>query len=244
MSANIAEPLAHHARAYAHKPVMVDGGRLVTYGELDRQVSQTAAHLLERWAWRRATPSASRSPGQRRAHRRHVLGAGARRYRDAAARLAVDRGGAGPRGAVHFGAKFVLVEPDGQRLASTPMVGVDDAWRRRRRPCTADRAFSPRARAIAAVPVLAVPRGGPKGPRISHGQFLARYRVHWINLGFNSQDRYLSATPFYYGGGRTFAMSRLYSGGTVFLLPPPTSRKSCARRSRSTASAPSSWCRR
>jgi len=63
--------------------------------------------------------------------------------------------------------------------------------------------------------------GRPKGPRIRHSQFLARYRVFWINLGFNSQDRFLSATPFYYGGGRTFPLTMLYSGGTTYLLPPP-----------------------
>jgi len=54
--------------------------------------------------------------------------------------------------------------------------------------------------------------------------------VFWINLGFNSQDRFLSATPFYYGGGRTFPLTMLYSGGTVFMLPPPYEPRSCARR--------------
>ena len=63
--------------------------------------------------------------------------------------------------------------------------------------------------------------GRPKGPRIRHSQLLARYRVFWINLGFHSQDRFLSATPFYYGGGRTFPLTMLYSGGTVYMLPPP-----------------------
>ena len=63
--------------------------------------------------------------------------------------------------------------------------------------------------------------GRPKGPRLSHSQFMARYRVFSINLGFHSQDRFLSATPLYYGGGRTFALAMLYMGGTVFMLPPP-----------------------
>jgi acyl-CoA synthetase (AMP-forming)/AMP-acid ligase II len=45
--------------------------------------------------------------------------------------------------------------------------------------------------------------------------------VFWINLGFNSRDRFLSATPLYYGGGRTFTLATLHTGGTVHLLPPP-----------------------
>jgi acyl-CoA synthetase (AMP-forming)/AMP-acid ligase II len=50
---------------------------------------------------------------------------------------------------------------------------------------------------------------------------LRRFWTHWINLGLNGTDRYVSATPLYFGGGRTFAMSILFSGGTVVLFPPP-----------------------
>jgi acyl-CoA synthetase (AMP-forming)/AMP-acid ligase II len=63
--------------------------------------------------------------------------------------------------------------------------------------------------------------GRPKGPCITHGQMLRRFWTHWINLGLNSRARYVSATPLYFGGGRTFAMSVLFSGGTVILFPPP-----------------------
>ena len=40
-------------------------------------------------------------------------------------------------------------------------------------------------------------------------------------MDLNSNDRYLSATPLFFGAGRTFAMSVLFSGGTVVLFPPP-----------------------
>lgn len=63
--------------------------------------------------------------------------------------------------------------------------------------------------------------GRPKGPRITHQNMLRRFWTHWINLGLNSNSRYISATPLYFGGGRTFAMSVLYSGGTLILFPPP-----------------------
>ena len=45
VSMNVAEPLAHHARASAHKPAIVQGDRVVTYGELDPLVRRTASHL-------------------------------------------------------------------------------------------------------------------------------------------------------------------------------------------------------
>jgi acyl-CoA synthetase (AMP-forming)/AMP-acid ligase II len=63
--------------------------------------------------------------------------------------------------------------------------------------------------------------GRPKGPLMSHGKFMARFWTHWVDLGFGSRERYLNATPLYFGGGRSFSMSTLYVGGTVVLFPPP-----------------------
>jgi acyl-CoA synthetase (AMP-forming)/AMP-acid ligase II len=63
--------------------------------------------------------------------------------------------------------------------------------------------------------------GQPKGPLITHYQFMRRFYPHWINLGLNAQSRYVSSTPLYFGGGRTFALSQIFCGGTVILFPPP-----------------------
>ncbi len=63
--------------------------------------------------------------------------------------------------------------------------------------------------------------GRPKGPMLTHAQFTARFVMQWVTLGFNQHDRYLSATPIYFGGGRSFTMGCLFSGSTVILFPPP-----------------------
>jgi acyl-CoA synthetase (AMP-forming)/AMP-acid ligase II len=63
--------------------------------------------------------------------------------------------------------------------------------------------------------------GRPKGPLLSHAQFVARLVIQWVTLGFSQHDRYLSAIPLYFGGGRSFSMGSLFSGGTVILFPPP-----------------------
>lgn len=63
--------------------------------------------------------------------------------------------------------------------------------------------------------------GRPKGPMVTHAQFFRRFLTHYIHLGFGAEARFLSATPLYFGGGRTFCMSMLYAGGTVVLKPPP-----------------------
>lgn len=63
--------------------------------------------------------------------------------------------------------------------------------------------------------------GIPKGPRVTHGQFLMRQLSEWISLGFLSSDRFLCATPLYFGGGRGFTLGHLIGGATVVLYPPP-----------------------
>ncbi len=63
--------------------------------------------------------------------------------------------------------------------------------------------------------------GIPKGPRLTSRQFQARLMAEWIGLGFLSSDRFLCATPLYFGGGRGFTLSHLVGGATTVLHPPP-----------------------
>jgi len=59
--------------------------------------------------------------------------------------------------------------------------------------------------------------GRPKGPLINQEHFFRRFITHWVNIGLNARSRLLINTPLYFGGGRTFAMSVLVSGGLIFL---------------------------
>ena len=63
--------------------------------------------------------------------------------------------------------------------------------------------------------------GPPKGPRVSQGQFVARFMIYWIDLGLNGRDRFVVATPLYFGGGRGFALAILYAGATAIMFAPP-----------------------
>ena len=42
-----------------------------------------------------------------------------------------------------------------------------------------------------------------------------------VTLTFSQHDRYLLATPLYFGGGRAFALTHLMIGATLVLFPPP-----------------------
>jgi acyl-CoA synthetase (AMP-forming)/AMP-acid ligase II len=127
------------------------------------------------------------------------------------------------RVARHFGASLVLVEPGDKIADDIATETVDDAWFAR----------------MAATPVVAFPPGDgsqplvlslssgttgrPKGPLVTHRHFVRRFMTHWIDLGFTSHERYLCATPLYFGGGRMFCLSTLFCGGTVVMFPPPFS---------------------
>lgn len=117
-----------------------------------------------------------------------------------------------------FACKVVVTEVDEEAGAVLPALAFDPAWR---------------STAVAA-PALAEDRdlaivlslssgttGRPTGALVSHGQLYERFISQWVGMGFNSSDRYLLATPLYFGGGRSFAMSALAAGGTVVMTNAP-----------------------
>ncbi len=214
---NIAEPLAHHARARAGHPAIISGERVIYYRDLDSMVRRTASHLM----------SFGLVQGD-------VVGVA---LRDSVEHLvilfALARAGMvmlpldwrwtaveQQRIVAHFNAKLVLVEPVAEPLQRVPCTIVNESWYAAVDVCSGLGEF-PRGDGPLLMSLSSGTTGRPKGPRLSHSQFLRRFWGHWINLGFNSEDRFMASTPFYYGGGRTFAMLMLYSGGTVVLFPPP-----------------------
>jgi acyl-CoA synthetase (AMP-forming)/AMP-acid ligase II len=63
--------------------------------------------------------------------------------------------------------------------------------------------------------------GRPTGALVTHRQLYERFVSQWVTMRFNASDRYIVATPLYFGGGRSFAMSFLVAGATLILCPPP-----------------------
>jgi len=123
-----------------------------------------------------------------------------------------------------FGAKAVLSEPDDLFLSepgSWKNIIVDQNWKEgiqeleplKNAPRSADKGLL--------LALSSGTTGTPKGPLITHEQFLARFLIYLITIGFSERDRYLCATPLYFGGCRGYAMCTLYAGGTVLLHPPP-----------------------
>lgn len=213
---NLAEALDIHARAKPDHPAIVSGGTTIDHAALAHLVTATAGRLAARGI----------AQGD-------VVGVCLRDSIDhLVANYALARMGAiilpmdwrwteAEKTAVagHFKAKLVVVLPEQQPIAEIPLATLEQLPA----PVHGHEASLPVSGED--LPLLlslsSGTTGRPKGPCITHRQMLRRFWTHWINLGLNGTDRYVSATPLYFGGGRTFAMSVLFAGGTVILFPPP-----------------------
>ena len=208
---NLADALDIHARARPSHPALIEGDRVLTHAQFAHRVRCMAA-----WLRGLALPADQPVGICLRDTAQHVVAL----YAVARAGIAIlpmdVRWTAEEQRnvATHFGACLVLIEPDMALLPGLRCVQPEEADE-------AGIVFASDAEAPFVLSLSSGTTGRPKGPLIAHRHFLARFRTHWINLGLNGRDRFICATPLYFGGGRTFAMSVLFSGGTLILKPPP-----------------------
>lgn len=120
-----------------------------------------------------------------------------------------------------FKAKRVLLESEAVWHNAVPAVRCDSAWNEGVASAGPIEELAQGADLPLLLSLSSGTTGMAKGPLITHEQFMRRFWTHWVNLGLNAQSRYISATPLYFGGGRTFALSQLFCGGTVIMFPPP-----------------------
>lgn len=215
---NLADALTHHARARPLHAAIIAGGRVIRYAELDGLVRRFAAQLAAQGVARGAMLGMALKD-----HTEHLLALYAA-ARLGAVTLPLDvRWTAAEQQAVarRFGAAAVLCEPGAPALEGARMLPLDAGFLAAVERAPADLAFP----SDGALPLVASLSSGttgrPKGPVVTHAQLLARFWTHWIDLGLDANQVYLSATPLYFGGGRSFALSQLFAGGTVVLFPPP-----------------------
>ena len=218
---NLASAQDSHAHARPQAEALIDGARRITHAELAASIARTVAHM--RVVGIAPGMLVGVALGDHADHLTVMLALA----RMGAVLLPLDHrwtAGERERVLVHFGAPCVLVEP-GQALKDTAAdvrcVELDNAWRDAVARAALDTTIAPGGDAPLLVSLSSGTTGRPRGPRITHAQFLARFRTHLFNLGFHEGDRFVCATPLYFGGGRTFAWSTLHAGGTVVLAAPP-----------------------
>ena len=214
---NIADSLTGHAERRPDHPAIVDGARTITYRELDPLVRRTAAHLGALGA----------GPGD-------IVGVALGDNADHLVLLyAVARLGAAilpmdvrwtqaekAKLADFFKARFVIREA-GDPGDGVPSIAVDSAWRDAVTRADTGQDFPSEDSLPLVLSLSSGTTGRPKGPMITHRHMLARFENQRVTLKFREDDRYLSVTPLYFGGGRHFTMGFLFQGATVVFFPPP-----------------------
>ena len=215
---NVADAIFHNARRRPTHPAIVDGPRTITYAELAGLVARTAGHIegigarqgdiigvvlgdnadhivaLLAIAW--LAPSSCRwtCAGRRRRSgvSQHTSAAATCWFPGTTRRSTASRRSRSTR---HGTAR------------STGHGGNGSFVRRRDQPLL--------------LSLSSGTTGTPKGPLVTHGHTLSRLFIYAFSLTFNEADRFITATPLYFGGARYMTMAYLFMGATVVLFPPP-----------------------
>jgi acyl-CoA synthetase (AMP-forming)/AMP-acid ligase II len=212
---SISEVIRLHGRLRPDKDAIVAGERRITYRSLDRRLDGFCAAMANLGVVR--GDAVAVALGDTAEHLIALLGLA----RLGATIVPIDhRWTAAEQRAVaeSFGARRILIEPQRPETAS-PWVRVAPAWFDERDRAYVDPAVGPDTPLV--LSLSSGTTGMPKGPCATHQQYENRFMAYWLHLGFTSYERYVTATPLYFGGGRGFSWANLFAGATVFLCPPP-----------------------
>ncbi|RTL70224.1 MAG: long-chain fatty acid--CoA ligase [Hyphomicrobiales bacterium] len=208
---NLATIIAAHANSRPNHPAIDVDGDVLTYGDAQRRIEAFATRLAAAGIGigdhvglcLRDTPD-------------HLLMHYAVAARGATIVPIDVRWTAAEKAAVAtaFTCKRVVIEADDAARTQLPALVLDATWH----APAGEMPDVPSDRDLAIVLSLSSgTTGRPTGALVTHGQLYERFISQWVGMGFNASDRYLLATPLYFGGGRSFAMSTLAAGGTVVM---------------------------
>jgi acyl-coenzyme A synthetase/AMP-(fatty) acid ligase len=130
--------------------------------------------------------------------------------------------------ATHFGARLVLL-PESEALTGIDVAIVDAHWRAVVAANPGNGAFVRRRDQPLLISLSSGTTGMPKGPLVTHGHTLSRLYIYAVSLTFNDADRFMAATPLYFGGARYMTMAYLFMGATVLIFPAPYEPEALAR---------------
>ncbi len=222
---SVVDGIFHNARRRPSHPAIGDRERTISYAELAVLVAKTAGHLQ----------SLGVSPGK-------IVGVALRDDADhVVALLAVSWLGAvilpmdvrwtaeeKRRLAEHFGARLVLL-PEGETLPGLNTAVLDAQWRRSVAGNDGNAAYVRSRDQPLLISLSSGTTGTPKGPMVTHGHTLNRLHIYAISLTFNDADRFMAATPLYFGAARYMTMAYLFMGATVVIFPAPYEPEDLAR---------------
>ena len=223
---NVADGIFHNARRRGLHPAIVDVARTITYAELAELITGTAGHLA----------ATGVKPGDMIGialgdNSEHIIALLATAWLGAVI-LPMDVRWTPEekrRLAGHFGARLVLVPDGDQPIGGIRTLALDSAWRRGvETSCGTVPSVRKREQPLL-LSLSSGTTGTPKGPLATHGHTLSRLQIYSVSLTFNDADRFIAATPLYFGGARYQTLTYLFMGATVVIFPPPYQPEELAR---------------
>ena len=123
----------------------------------------------------------------------------------------------------HFRPSLILTGRDLTGLVGDAKLSmIDETWRAQVATCHSETApIAEDENLPLLISLSSGTTGRPTGPMLRHNQMFARVVSQMASLGFSSYDRFMTATPLYFGGGRSFSLAQLMLGATLVLHCPP-----------------------
>lgn len=218
LSMNLSYPLAIHARNRPTHPAIIHGERIILYRDLDGIVRRMASWLEFQGARQGGVVGIALKDTPEHLMTMYALAAIGAIVLPMDWRWTVEEQ---VRIAKRFRAGIVLLEDGAPWPGEAKAIRCNAAWQKGIEQSTPLTTLVEGKNLPFLLSLSSGTTGLPKGPLIGQEQFSRRFWTHWIDLGLNAQSRFVSATPLYFGGGRTFALSQMFCGGTVILYPPP-----------------------
>lgn len=128
-----------------------------------------------------------------------------------------------------FKPRILLSDEPIPGISECPVVVAGAQWRARVQAASDDAPIVMEEDAAMLVSLSSGTTGRPTGPLLTHEQMYARTVSQMASLGFSCYDRFMAATPLYFGGGRAFTLSQLVIGATLILNTPPFRTEDLAR---------------
>jgi len=217
-SMNLVYPLAIHAHNRPFHPAIIHGERIILYRDLDGIVRRTASWLESRGAQRGGIVGVALDDTPEHLIAMYALAAMGAIVLPMDCRWTMKEQ---MRIAERFRARWVLLDAGAPWSGEAQAIHCDAVWQEGVAQSAPVTGVVEEENLPFLLSLSSGTTGLPKGPLVGQEQFRRRFWTHWINMGLNAQSRFVSATPLYFGGGRTFAVSQMFCGGTVILFPPP-----------------------
>jgi acyl-coenzyme A synthetase/AMP-(fatty) acid ligase len=216
MARNVVAPILHFGKTRADAPALIDRGRTIPYGELDRLVRRTAFHLA----------ASGIRPGDRvglclKDTAQHIVALLAVAHIGAVA-VSLDwraTPGENARFIEGLGIARVLAEPE-TRLGNTcPLMLLDNNWYRAVEAAACSEESPADWHDPFVITATSGSTGTPKFTQMTHLQFYFAIVGMFELMGLAGKHRFLCTMPLYYSGGRNSCLAHLLRGDCVVLYP-------------------------